>query len=107
MSAVVEVSVLMPVYNERATVERAIDAVLAADISPSLELLVIDDGSSDGTRGVLAGRSWPAEVPLLQHDRNRGKGEAIRTGLTRATGTYAAVMDADLEYEPRDLALLL
>jgi glycosyltransferase involved in cell wall biosynthesis len=97
----------MPVYNELATVERAISGVLDADISDSLELLVIDDGSVDGTRELLRERDWPVAVRLLFHDRNRGKGAALRTGLEAAQGTYATVMDADLEYEPTDIRLLL
>ena len=97
----------MPVYNELATVERAIAGVLQAGISDSLELVVVDDGSTDGTRELLRSREWPAAVKVVYHDRNRGKGAALLTGLAEATGEFATVMDADLEYEPRDLALML
>ena len=103
----VELTVLMPVFNERATVERAIDGVLRAGISESLELLVVDDGSTDGTREFLQERAWPEQVRIVHHDENRGKGAALRTGLQTARGTYSAVMDADLEYDPADIALLL
>ena len=103
----VELTVLMPVFNERATIERAIDGVLRAGISESLELLIIDDGSTDGTRELLQERSWPEQVRIVYHDENRGKGAALRTGLETARGTYSAVMDADLEYDPADIALLL
>lgn len=103
----VEVSVLMPVYNERETVERAIAGVLEAGISDSLELLVVDDGSTDGTRELLRETSWPAAVRVLHHDRNRGKGAAIRTALESAQGEWSTIMDADLEYEPTDIPLLL
>src|SRR5438552_4859692 len=96
----------MPVYNERATVERAIEDVLAAQISSRLELLVVDDGSTDGTSELLRGRTWPDVVRVLEHDRNRGKGAAIRTALAEARGTYTTIMDADLEYSPADIALL-
>lgn len=103
----VEVSVLMPVYNERETVERAIAGVLEAGISDSLELLVVDDGSTDGTRELLRETNWPAAVRVLHHDRNRGKGAAIRTALESAQGEWSTIMDADLEYEPTDIPLLL
>lgn len=102
-----EVSVLMPVYNERDTVERAITGVLDARISDSLELLVVDDGSTDGTRELLRETSWPAGVRVLHHDRNRGKGAAIRTALESAEGEWSTIMDADLEYDPTDIPLLL
>jgi dolichol-phosphate hexosyltransferase len=100
--------VLVPVYNERATVERALEALLAADISDDgVELIVVDDGSTDGTADVLRSREWPESVQLLRHDRNRGKGAALRTALAAARGQYVTVMDADLEYSPDDVALLL
>jgi glycosyltransferase involved in cell wall biosynthesis len=104
---VIEVSVLMPVYNERVTVERAIAGVLAGGISDSLELIVIDDGSVDGTRELLREREWPPQVKLVFHERNLGKGAALRTGLAEATGEFATVMDADLEYSPSDISLML
>lgn len=97
----------MPVFNERVRVEPAVEAVLAAHVSDDLELLVVDDGSTDGTRELLAERSWPPEVRVLYHDRNRGKGAAIRTALAEARGAYTTIMDADLEYEPSDIPALL
>jgi dolichol-phosphate hexosyltransferase len=102
-----DLTVVMPVYNERETVERAISGVLEADVAPSFELLVIDDGSTDGTSEILEQTTWPDEVRLLRHDRNRGKGTAVRTALAEADGAFSAIMDADLEYDPRDLKLLL
>jgi dolichol-phosphate hexosyltransferase len=103
----VEVTVLMPVYNERATIEQAIAGVLGVDISDSLELLIVDDGSTDGTRELLRETDWPAAVRVVYHEKNRGKGAAIRTGLQEAAGTWTTIMDADLEYNPSDIALLL
>lgn len=101
-------SVLMPVYNERQTVERALEELLATEISSTRwEAIVVDDGSVDGTGELLRARAWPDHVTLLSHDRNRGKGAALRTALAAASGRYAAVMDADLEYSPADIGLLL
>src|SRR3954454_22102339 len=89
-------SILMPVYNERATVERAIEEVLAADLPVPFELIVVDDGSTDGTSAILAGRDWDSRVTLLAHERNAGKGAAVRTGLGAASGEFSAIFDADL-----------
>jgi len=102
-----DLSVLMPVYNERATVERAIEEVLAADLPVEVELVVVDDGSTDGTSELLDAHDWGPRVTVLRHEANRGKGAAVRTALERAGGRYAAIMDADLEYDPQDLARLL
>jgi glycosyltransferase involved in cell wall biosynthesis len=100
-------SVLMPVYNEAATVERAISEMLAADLGTEFELIVVDDGSTDDTRDLLEAKPWPERVTLLRHDRNRGKGAAVRTGLEKARGEFTTIFDADLEYDPSDIATLL
>jgi dolichol-phosphate hexosyltransferase len=100
-------SILMPVYNEAATVERAIRAVLDADVGIDKELIVVDDGSTDATSDLLRGGSWPDAVRVLHHDANRGKGAAVRTALAEARGEFCAVFDADLEYDPADLTQLL
>jgi glycosyltransferase involved in cell wall biosynthesis len=102
-----EVTVLMPVYNERATIERAVDAVLAAGVADDFELLVVDDGSTDGTRELLREASWPDTVRIVFHEKNAGKGAAIRTGLVEARGRFTTVMDADLEYSPADIPDLI
>jgi dolichol-phosphate hexosyltransferase len=103
-----ELSILMPVYNERATVEEAIERALAAELPvESRQLVVVDDGSTDGTRELLHSREWPAEVDVHFRDRNGGKGAAVRTAIENATGQWAAILDADLEYDAADIGRLL
>ncbi|MFI5025463.1 MAG: glycosyltransferase family 2 protein [Solirubrobacterales bacterium] len=100
-------TVLMPVFNERETIETAIDRTLGADMgAEEWELILIDDGSTDGTAEILA-RDWPAEVRVFTHPHNMGKGAAIQTGLTHARGEFTTVMDADLEYDPEEIADLI
>jgi glycosyltransferase involved in cell wall biosynthesis len=101
-------TILMPVFNELATIEAAIEDALSAELPVGhRELVVVDDGSSDGTRELLAGRTWPQNVQIVLHERNLGKGAAIRTALQHATCEYAAILDADLEYRAADLAEVL
>jgi glycosyltransferase involved in cell wall biosynthesis len=100
-------SILMPVYNERERVERAIAEVLDTQLPTEFELIVVDDGSTDGTREILRGRDWDSRVRLFEHSSNRGKGAAVQTALAEARGEYAAIFDADLEYDPTDLGLLM
>src|SRR3954451_10709078 len=100
-------SILMPVYNEASTVIEAVEATLSADLGVERELIVVDDGSTDGSGGLLADHDWPPELTLLSHERNQGKGAAIRMALRQARGEITAIMDADLEYDPHDLVELL
>jgi glycosyltransferase involved in cell wall biosynthesis len=100
-------SILMPVYNERERVEQAIAEVLGTELPIDFELVVVDDGSTDGTREILRGGDWDGRVRLFEHPENRGKGAAVQTALTHAEGDYAAIFDADLEYEPADLSKLI
>jgi glycosyltransferase involved in cell wall biosynthesis len=97
----------MPIYNEATTAREAIEAVLAADVGMDLELIIVDDGSTDGTRELLTAQTWPDRVTLVLHETNQGKGAAVRTALTHARGEFAAIFDADLEYDPADLRPLL
>ena len=98
----------MPVFNERGTVEEAIgDALSAALPVEAREVIVVDDGSTDGTRELLESRSWPGEVKVVYHRTNQGKGAAVRTALGHSTCEWAAIFDADLEYRAADLAPLL
>jgi dolichol-phosphate hexosyltransferase len=100
-------SVLMPVYNEAATIEEAVRQVSSAELPVEHELIVVDDGSSDGTTSALERLESSDGFRLLRHDRNQGKGAAVRTGLAAASGEFAAIFDADLEYDPADLGTLL
>lgn len=97
----------MPVYNERETVERAIAEVMRARLPIPRELVVVDDGSTDGTEKILASADWPAGVSVHRHTKNQGKGAAVRTALDHAQGELATIFDADLEYRAHDLAKLL
>src|SRR3954453_18948273 len=93
-------SVLMPVYNEAATVEEAVRQVLSVELPVDHELIVVDDGSTDGTSSALERLESSDGFRLLRHERNQGKGAAVRTALTAASGQFAAIFDADLEYDP-------
>jgi dolichol-phosphate hexosyltransferase len=97
----------MPVYNERGTVEAAISDALSAELPVERELVVVDDGSTDGTRELLRDSSHADGVQVVFHERNLGKGAAVRTALTHAQGDFAAVLDADLEYHAADLAPMI
>ncbi len=100
-------SVVMPVFNECGTVLRTIAAVRAAPVQ-SLELIVVDDGSTDGTREALTSTlSSTANVRLIFHERNRGKGAALRSGFAHARGRFVLIQDADSEYDPADYPVLL
>src|SRR4051812_22773982 len=103
-----QLSILMPVYNEAATVERAVAAVLAAELPVTSEVVLVDDGSTDGTRQILESVDWPADrVRVHWHAGNRGKGAAVQTALADARGEFATIFDAALEYQPDDLRTLL
>ncbi len=106
-----KLSVVIPAYNERHTVadllQRVAEAPLPAGLD--LEMVVVDDGSSDGTRELLRELETKADPPfrLIEHPENRGKGAALRTGFEQAAGDVVLVQDADLEYNPRDYPVLL
>src|SRR5207248_3245954 len=97
----------MPVYNEIDRVEEALRSTLAVSLPCPFEIVVVDDGSTDGTTDLLRNGTWPDNVHVHFHDRNRGKGAAVRTALRHATMRYSAIFDADLEYDPRDLEVLI
>ena len=101
-------TILMPVFNELTTVEAAIDDALTAELPvDSRQLVLVDDGSTDGTRELLETRDCSDNVKIVFHGRNRGKGAALQTGLQHATGDFSAILDADLEYRASDIGPLL
>jgi glycosyltransferase involved in cell wall biosynthesis len=96
----------MPVYNEEIRLPEALKQALAVDYPCDIELVVVDDGSKDRTREILAGVDDP-RVKVILHEQNQGKGGAIMTAVTAATGEYMVILDADLEYDPLDIPRLL
>ena len=106
-SATPLLSVVMPCYNERGTIHTSIERVLASGIEP-IEVIVVDDGSTDGTRVLLTeGPARDARVRVVLHEQNQGKGAALRTGFREARGRFVVVQDADLEYDPLEYPRLL
>jgi glycosyltransferase involved in cell wall biosynthesis len=100
-----EVSIIIPVYNEKATIQEVIRRVQEAPYPK--EIIIIDDCSTDGTREILQQNAWPENVQVHYHEKNLGKGAGIRTGVQYATKEVIVVQDADLEYDPKDLEVLL
>lgn len=98
-------SVIIPCYNEQATIKEILRQVLAT--GRALEIIVVDDGSSDGTRDILAEFDGHEIVKVILHEKNQGKGAAVRTGLGHATGDVMLIQDADLEYDPREYDKLI
>ena len=105
-----KLTIVVPVYNEITTLEEIVKRILAVEIDGEKELVLIDDGSTDGTRNLYdkIKQDHPEySIDVLLQEQNRGKGAAIRAGFTRATGDIVLVQDADLEYDPRDYPQLI
>jgi len=101
-----KLSIVMPVFNERSTLETILKRVHAVGLAD--EIILVDDGSQDGTRELFPEleRLYP-ELRVILHEQNQGKGAAVRTGIGAATGELVLIQDADLEYDPRDYKMLL
>jgi dolichol-phosphate hexosyltransferase len=106
MEFIVKLSILMPIYNEERHALEAVKQALAVEYPCETELIVIDDGSRDRTSEILGTVDDP-RMRLVRHERNLGKGAAVRTGAEQATGDYLVILDADLEYDPQDIPRLL
>jgi glycosyltransferase involved in cell wall biosynthesis len=102
----VKLSVIIPVYNEVETIEPAVRAVLAVELA--YEIVIVDDGSTDGTLDLYAQiEALDKCIHVYKHEKNQGKGAALRTGFSKATGEILLIQDADLEYDPRDYPALI
>jgi glycosyltransferase involved in cell wall biosynthesis len=100
-----KLSVIIPVYNEVESIQEILKRVQATKLAK--EIVVVDDGSQDGTRALLAKLDGKSKVRVILHEKNQGKGAAVRTGMSAATGDVLLIQDADLEYDPRDYPILL
>jgi len=98
-------SVIIPVYNEKNTIHELVRRVQAMKLA--YEIVIVDDGSKDGTREILAGLDGKDTVRVILHEKNQGKGAAVRTGILAAVGDVMLIQDADLEYDPREYPNLL
>ena len=101
-----KLSIVMPVYNEYQTITEAVNRVLAAEVSLEKELIIVDDGSNDGTVDALK-KFNDSRIKVFYHPANRGKGAALRTGFSNITGDMVIIQDADLEYNPDDYRIVL
>jgi glycosyltransferase involved in cell wall biosynthesis len=101
-------SIIVPAYNERTTLPEIVRRMRCVELPGNVEreIIIVDDGSTDGTRDVLK-QIADSTVHIVTHERNKGKGAAVRTGLSRATGDYVLIQDADLEYDPQDWLRLI
>ncbi|GIF64836.1 glycosyl transferase [Asanoa ishikariensis] len=102
-----KLSILMPVYNEEERVAEALKQALAVEYPCEIELVVVNDGSRDGTGAILDAAADDARLRVITHPRNAGKGAAIKTAVDSADGDYMVILDADLEYDPLDIPRLL
>jgi glycosyltransferase involved in cell wall biosynthesis len=100
-----KLSVIIPIYNEAKTIHEIIKRVPATGLAD--EIIAVDDGSTDGSRDLLAKLNVENNITVIYHEKNQGKGKAVRTGILNAKGDLIIIQDADLEYDPREYANLL
>lgn len=98
-------SIVIPVYNEKNTIAQILAKLEKADVGAAKEVIIVDDFSTDGTREILKG--YEARHKVIYHEKNRGKGRALRTGFAQVSGDWAVVQDADLEYDPNDFKKMI
>ena len=101
-----KLSIVIPCFNEKATILELIDAVRSAPIQDK-QIIIVDDGSTDGTLEILKGIENQADLDIIYHEKNSGKGAALSTGFSAATGDICIVQDADLEYDPQEFPLVI
>ena len=103
-----KLSIIMSVYNERETLREILNQVRAVDLAGvDKEIVAVDDGSTDGSRDILAQEAAVGDLQVFYHDVNQGKGAGIRTGIEHASGDIILIQDADLEYDPRDYPAMI
>ena len=101
-----KLSIVIPVYNEKNTIEKIIGRVQNVNLELDKEILLVDDGSTDGTQEILR-KLETDEVKIFIHEKNQGKGKALQTGFSKASGDFVIIQDADLEYDPKEYPQLL
>ena len=101
-----KLSIVIPCFNEKATILELIDAVQSAPIQDK-QIIIVDDGSTDGTREILKGIPVMDNIDIIYHETNKGKGAALSTGFAAANGDICIVQDADLEYDPQEFPLVI
>jgi glycosyltransferase involved in cell wall biosynthesis len=101
-----KLSIIIPVFNERNTIEEVIQRVREIDVGMEKEIVIVDDGSNDGTQDVLTNMDYP-DTKTCFHEKNQGKGAALHTGFSKARGDIILIQDADLEYDPAEYPKLL
>lgn len=101
-----KLSIVVPVYNEAGTILKVIAGIKAAGVGMEKEIVIVDDASNDGTPGILESLK-DKDIKVYRHERNQGKGAALKTGFSHVTGDVVIVQDADLEYDPREYGALL
>lgn len=103
-----KLSIIIPVFNEKKTIAKVIERIAALSIPDvKKEVLIVDDGSKDGTRELVEKKVKGTAIKFLKHSKNQGKGAAVRTGIKNATGDYIVIQDADLEYDPKYIKILI